>query len=54
MTQGRRTKSKQRTHDVTTTDGVTIGGTVHGHGRPLVFLHGIIGVGSHGSGAVIQ
>ena len=37
--------SKQRTHYVTTTDGVTIGGTVHGQGRPLVFLHGIIGDG---------
>ncbi|MFI7449981.1 alpha/beta fold hydrolase [Nonomuraea sp. NPDC049714] len=33
----------QRTHYVTTTDGVTIGGTVHGQGRPLVFLHGGIG-----------
>ena len=37
--------STQRTHDVTTTDGVTIGGTVHGDGPPLVFLHGIIGDG---------
>jgi pimeloyl-ACP methyl ester carboxylesterase len=37
--------SNQRTHYVTTTDGVTIGGTVHGHGPPLVFLHGIIGDG---------
>jgi pimeloyl-ACP methyl ester carboxylesterase len=35
----------QRTHYVTTTDGVTIGGTVHGQGRPLVFLHGGIGDG---------
>ncbi|GII92451.1 alpha/beta fold hydrolase [Sinosporangium siamense] len=35
----------QRTHYVTTTDGVTIGGTVHGRGRPLVFLHGGIGDG---------
>ncbi|WP_165977386.1 alpha/beta fold hydrolase [Nonomuraea diastatica] len=35
----------QRTHHVTTADGVTIGGTVHGHGRPLVFLHGGIGDG---------
>jgi hypothetical protein len=24
--------SNQHTHDVTTTDGVTIGGTVHGQG----------------------
>ena len=37
--------SSQRTHYVTTTDGVTIGGTVHGQGRPLVFLQGIIGDG---------
>ena len=35
----------QRTHYVTTTDGVTIGGTVHGQGPPLVFLQGIIGDG---------
>ena len=37
--------SKQRTHYVTTTDGVTIGGTVHGQGLPLVFLQGVIGDG---------
>ncbi|MDP8970753.1 MAG: alpha/beta hydrolase [Actinomycetota bacterium] len=37
--------SSQRTHYVTTTDGVTIGGTVHGQGPPLVFLQGIIGDG---------
>ena len=37
--------SSQRTHYVTTTDGVTIGATVHGQGLPLVFLHGIIGDG---------
>jgi len=37
--------SNQRTHYVTTTDGVTIGGTVHGQGRPLVFLQGSIGDG---------
>ncbi len=35
----------QRIHHVTTTDGVTIGGSVHGHGPPLVFLHGIFGDG---------
>jgi pimeloyl-ACP methyl ester carboxylesterase len=35
--------SSQRTHYVTTTDGVTIGGTVHGQGPPLVFLPGGIG-----------
>lgn len=37
--------SNPRTHYVTTTDGVTIGGTVHGQGPPLVFLQGVIGDG---------
>ena len=37
--------SNQRTHYVTTTDGVTIGGTVHGEGPQLVFLQGVIGDG---------
>jgi pimeloyl-ACP methyl ester carboxylesterase len=37
--------SNQRTHYVTTSDGVTIGGTVHGKGTPLVFLQGVIGDG---------
>ena len=37
--------SNQRTHYVTTSDGVTIGATVHGDGPPLVFVHGIIGDG---------
>ena len=37
--------SNQRTHYVTTTDGVTLGGTVHGDGPPLVFLQGVIGDG---------
>ncbi|MFI7482745.1 alpha/beta fold hydrolase [Kocuria sp. M1R5S2] len=37
--------SNQRTHYVTTTDGVTIGGAVHGTGPPLVFLQGVIGDG---------
>ena len=37
--------SSQRTHEVTTTDGVTIGGTVHGQGPPLVFVHGNLGDG---------
>ena len=37
--------SNQRTHYVTTSDGVTIGGTVHGEGPPLVFLQGAIGDG---------
>jgi len=35
----------KRTHYVTTTDGVTIGGTVHGQGPPLVFWHGAYGDG---------
>jgi pimeloyl-ACP methyl ester carboxylesterase len=30
---------------VTTTDGVTIGATVHGQGPPLMFLHGMLGDG---------
>jgi pimeloyl-ACP methyl ester carboxylesterase len=34
-----------RTHYVTTTDGVTIGATVHGHGPPLVLLQGAVGDG---------
>ena len=33
------------THYVTTTDGVTIGGTVHGQGSPLVFVHGMLADG---------
>lgn len=37
--------SNQRTHHVTTTDGVTIGATVRGQGPPVVFLQGIIGDG---------
>jgi pimeloyl-ACP methyl ester carboxylesterase len=37
--------STQRTHYVTTSDGATIGATVHGQGRPLVFLQGSIGDG---------
>lgn len=37
--------SNQRTHDVTTTDGVVIRGTVHGQGPPLVFVHGSLGDG---------
>jgi pimeloyl-ACP methyl ester carboxylesterase len=37
--------SNRRTHYVTTTDGVTIGATVHGEGPPLVFLQGAIGDG---------
>jgi pimeloyl-ACP methyl ester carboxylesterase len=37
--------SNQRTHYVTTTDGVVIGGAVHGQGPPLVFLQGAVGDG---------
>ncbi|MDP8971073.1 MAG: alpha/beta hydrolase, partial [Actinomycetota bacterium] len=37
--------SNQRTHYVTTTDGVVIGGAVHGQGPPLVFMQGAIGDG---------
>jgi pimeloyl-ACP methyl ester carboxylesterase len=35
----------QRTHYVTTTDGVTIGGAVHGQGPPLVFVQGMLADG---------
>lgn len=37
--------SNQRIHYVTTTDGVSIGATVHGQGPPLVFLQGVMGDG---------
>jgi pimeloyl-ACP methyl ester carboxylesterase len=37
--------NNQRTHYVTTTDSVTIGGTVHGQGPPLVFVHGMLADG---------
>ncbi|MEX2542613.1 MAG: alpha/beta hydrolase [Trueperaceae bacterium] len=37
--------SSQRTHYVTTSDGVIIAGTRHGQGPALVFLQGIIGDG---------
>jgi pimeloyl-ACP methyl ester carboxylesterase len=37
--------TNQRTHYATTTDGVSIGGTVHGQGPPLVFWHGGYGDG---------
>jgi hypothetical protein len=35
--------NSHRTHEVTTSDGVTIGGTVHGEGPPLMLRQGIIG-----------
>ncbi len=37
--------SNLRTHYVTTSDGVTIGGTVRGEGPPLVLLQGAMGDG---------
>jgi pimeloyl-ACP methyl ester carboxylesterase len=37
--------SNQRTHYVTTTDGVTLGGAVHGQGPPLVLIHGMLADG---------
>lgn len=37
--------SSQRTHEVMTTDGATIVGTVQGHGPPLVLVQGIMGDG---------
>lgn len=45
--------STQRTHYVTTTDGVTIGGTVHGEGPPVVFLQGVIGDGDLDWGSTV-
>ena len=46
--------SSQRTQQVTTTDGVTIGGTVHGQGPPLVFLQGVLGDGDIDWQAVLR
>lgn len=45
--------SQHRTHHITTTDGVTIGGTVHGEGPPLVFVQGIIGDGDLDWGGLV-
>jgi pimeloyl-ACP methyl ester carboxylesterase len=45
--------SDGRTQFVTTTDGVSIGGTVHGHGPPIVFWHGAYGDGDLDWGALI-
>lgn len=45
--------SNERTHYVTTTDGVIIGGTVDGQGPPLVFLQGGIGDGDMDWQAVV-
>lgn len=44
----------RRTHYVTTSDGVAIGGTVHGDGPPLVFLQGVIGDGDLDWGQVVE
>lgn len=46
--------STQRTHYVTTNDGVTIGGTVHGQGPPLVLLQGSIGDGDFDWQGVVE
>ncbi len=45
--------TKQRSHYVTTSDGVTIGATVHGDGPPLVFLQGVIGDGDIDWGSTV-
>jgi pimeloyl-ACP methyl ester carboxylesterase len=37
--------ANQRTHHAKTSDGVTLRGTVHGQGPPLVFWHGAYGDG---------
>lgn len=37
--------TNQRTHHATTSDGVTLRGTVYGQGPPLVFWHGAYGDG---------
>jgi pimeloyl-ACP methyl ester carboxylesterase len=37
--------SSQRIHEVSTVDGASIAGTVHGDGPPLVFVQGIMGDG---------
>jgi pimeloyl-ACP methyl ester carboxylesterase len=37
--------SDGRVHYVTTTDGIALGGTVHGQGPPIVFWHGAYGDG---------
>lgn len=46
--------SNQRTHYMTTSDGVTLGGTVHGEGPPLVFLQGGVGDGDLDWGQVAE
>ncbi len=46
--------SDQRNHYVTTSDGVTLGGTVHGDGPPLVFLQGVVGDGDLDWGSTVE
>ncbi len=46
--------STPRTHHVTTSDGITIGGSVHGGGPPVVLLHGVIGDGDLDWGQVVE
>ncbi|MEU9379056.1 alpha/beta hydrolase [Streptomyces sp. NPDC048255] len=46
--------SDQRTHSAITSDGVSIVGTVHGQGRPLVLLQGIIGDGDLDWGLLLE
>lgn len=44
----------RRTHYVTTSDGITLGGTMHGEGPALVFLQGVIGDGDLDWGQVVE
>ena len=46
--------SDHRTHHITTSDGVSIGGTVHGRGPALVFLQGAAGDGDLDWGRVAE
>ena len=46
--------SEQRTHHITTSDGVSIGGTVRGQGPPLVLLQGVVGDGDLDWGPVSE
>lgn len=46
--------SDRRTHFCTTTDGVTIGGTVYGQGPSIVFLHGGFGDGDLDWGRTLE
>ena len=46
--------SNQRTHHITTSDGVNIGGTVPGQGPPPVLLHRMLGDGDVDFGQLVQ